>query len=93
MRELNWISGERPSADQSLVVKIRYKAKAVACHIIASAADQVEVVLDEPATGVTPGQGAVFYEDNVCIGGGLITAETGAEKVIATPRAAVDKGA
>jgi len=36
------------------------------------AGDTVEVVLHEPTNGVTPGQGAVFFAGEVCLGGGLI---------------------
>ena len=32
----------------------------------------VQVELDEALRGVTPGQGAVFYDGDLCLGGGII---------------------
>jgi len=32
----------------------------------------IEVIFDEPQKAVTPGQSAVFYLDEVCLGGGII---------------------
>lgn len=34
--------------------------------------DRIEVIFDEPVAAVTPGQSAVFYSGEVCLGGGII---------------------
>ena len=37
---------------------------------------QIDVRFDEPQWAVTPGQSAVLYQGDVCLGGGIITAAT-----------------
>jgi tRNA-specific 2-thiouridylase len=54
-------------------VKIRNKhAAAPATLHAAGDAARVEVVFDEPQRAVTPGQGAVFYDGELVLGGGWI---------------------
>ena len=54
-------------------VKIRNKHAAAAATLCGTAdADRVEVVFDEPQRAVTPGQGAVFYDGDLVLGGGWI---------------------
>jgi hypothetical protein len=38
------------------------------------------VAFDEPVFGVTPGQAVVFYDNEICLGGGLITDQSAADK-------------
>jgi tRNA-uridine 2-sulfurtransferase len=52
--------------------KLRYRSPAVAAHVEATA-DGFRLRLDEPAYGVTSGQTAVVYEDDVVVGAGTIT--------------------
>ena len=42
------------------------------CTVKALDADRIEVIFDEPVAAVTPGQSAVFYNGEVCLGGGII---------------------
>jgi len=53
-------------------VKLRYRTKAVPCHIKIEA-DFAKVTLKESVFGVAVGQAAVFYDDTKLIGGGWIT--------------------
>lgn len=72
VRDLNWISGVQIPAEKPVDVKIRYKAPAVPGFVFASADKESVIKLTNPVRGVTPGQGAVFYEGDVCLGGGII---------------------
>lgn len=77
--KLDWIEGLPPAdvfSDTGLrcMAKSRYRQPDQACHVFATKEDgsEVRVVFDEPQRAVTPGQSAVFYIDEVCLGGGVI---------------------
>ena len=77
--KLDWIDGLPPAnvfSDEGLawMEKSRYRQPDQACRVFATNADgsEVRVVFDEPQRAVTPGQSAVFYIDEVCLGGGVI---------------------
>jgi tRNA-specific 2-thiouridylase len=53
-------------------VKTRYRQTDIPCEIIPHGDDRIEVRFDEPVAAVTPGQSAVFYLGEVCLGGGII---------------------
>ncbi len=71
-RQVNWTVAERPSGPIEAQVKIRYKAKAVAAVVTPLADNSAAVSFKEPVFGITAGQGAVFYDGDVVLGGGLI---------------------
>jgi len=50
-------------------VQIRHRQKPVQCQLNPKT---LEVVFAEPVSSVSPGQYAVFYSDNYCLGGGII---------------------
>ena len=71
--DVNWPSGEPPTEPFRAEVKIRYTAKEVWAQVTPLAGgQQVRVRFDAPQRDVTPGQAAVFYADDVLIGGGII---------------------
>ena len=72
VRDLNWIAGEPVAAGKQVDIKIRYKATAVCGFVSQEAAGNAVVKLMRPVRGVTPGQGAVFYDGEICLGGGII---------------------
>ncbi|NDJ60987.1 MAG: tRNA 2-thiouridine(34) synthase MnmA, partial [Chloroflexi bacterium] len=86
---VNWVSGVTPAAPFRAEVKIRYKAQPVAALITPIGADGMHVQFDTPLRDITPGQGAVVYDGDVCLGGGIIVRtpvpalerDTGAESV------------
>jgi tRNA-specific 2-thiouridylase len=69
---VNWISGLTPETPIRAEVKIRYKSRPAPATVTPLPDDRVEVVFDEPMRDITPGQGAVFYQGEVCLGGGII---------------------
>jgi tRNA-specific 2-thiouridylase len=69
---VNWTLDEAPPAGARVQCKIRYKAKAVECTLFPIGVDQVEVRFDAPLRDIAPGQGAVFYDGDLCLGGGVI---------------------
>jgi tRNA-specific 2-thiouridylase len=71
--EVNWISISAPGTPTRAQVKIRNKHAAVPAWLEpTSDPRRIEVVFDEPQRAVTPGQGAVFYQDELVLGGGWI---------------------
>ncbi len=74
--ELNWIAGVAPVADgESLVcrAKVRYRQQDQDCVLTPSAGGtRVHVTFPVPQRSVTPGQSVVFYQGDVCLGGGVI---------------------
>jgi tRNA-specific 2-thiouridylase len=69
---VNWVAGRPPAARFSAQIQIRYRAQPVPATVILQPDLSVEVHLEEPLRGVTPGQAAVFYDGDICLGGGAI---------------------
>ena len=61
-----------PPADRTLRVKIRNRHEGADARVQTNPEGKVTVVLDQPARAVTPGQAAVFYEEDRVLGGGWI---------------------
>lgn len=71
--DVNWLAGAPPTQPITAQVKIRYKAKGVAARVEDVGNGRVRVHFQEPVFGITAGQGAVFYDGDICLGGGIIT--------------------
>jgi tRNA-specific 2-thiouridylase len=71
-KRVNWVSGVAPVEPFQAQVKIRYKASPVDAWIEPLADSRMAVRFDEPLRGITPGQGAVVYEGDQVLGGGII---------------------
>ncbi len=69
---VNWVSGAPPSESFRCHVKIRYRAQPQPATIEVSADGVMQVRFDEPQRDITPGQAAVVYQGDVCLGGGVI---------------------
>jgi tRNA-specific 2-thiouridylase len=71
-KRVNWVSGITPDAPFCAEVKIRYKAQSVPAIITPLVGSRMHVQFDAPLRDITPGQGAVVYAGDVCLGGGII---------------------
>jgi tRNA-uridine 2-sulfurtransferase len=69
--DTNWIAGTPPSTDRTYAAKTRYRQADAPCALT-MAAPGFEVAFEEPQWAVTPGQSAVVYDGEVCLGGGII---------------------
>ena len=71
--QLHWISEEQPITNWVYAAKTRYRQPDAPCEIDKISADEVEIKFGQKQWAITPGQSAVVYESNVCLGGGIIT--------------------
>jgi tRNA-specific 2-thiouridylase len=72
VRNANFSGCDDPIEDLRCEVKIRYRAKEVACRLIPLGNNRLQVETEELVRAVTPGQSAVFYDGEVLLGGGII---------------------
>lgn len=70
--QLSWVSGEPPSMPLSCSAKIRYRQQDDLCEVRSLSDQSCVVEFHSPQWAMTPGQSVVFYQDEVCIGGGVI---------------------
>jgi len=73
--DASWIAGAAPAAGQ-LAAKTRYRQADAACMLAAGANGAFSLSFAEPQWAVTPGQSAVLYDGEVCLGGGVIAGAT-----------------
>ncbi len=71
-KDLNWISGDPPSFPFRAHIKIRHKASDVWGTVNSLNNGRVYVKFDGNIRDITPGQAAVFYQKEICLGGGII---------------------
>ena len=69
---VNWLSIAPPRSSVRAKVRIRYRALEAQATLIPIGSVKVGVDFDEPQPAITPGQAAVFYDDDVVLGGGWI---------------------
>jgi tRNA-specific 2-thiouridylase len=74
---MNWIGGQAPGGSFSCSAKFRYRQADQGVRVMASdESNMVRIYFDHEQRAVTPGQWAVLYDQEVCLGGGpIISAE------------------
>ncbi|MBY6095025.1 tRNA 2-thiouridine(34) synthase MnmA [Ferrimonas balearica] len=70
--QLHWVDRTGPLTETVMSVKTRYRQQDIPCTVTPLADGELEVRFHEPVSSVTPGQSAVFYQGDVCLGGGII---------------------
>lgn len=65
LTNMHWI--DQTPSDEKLSVRLRYRASLIECIL-----KENLVILSEPARAVTAGQSAVFYQGELCLGGGFV---------------------
>lgn len=66
-----WVAGNAPAGEFRCTAKIRYRQADQACRVTLDAHGCL-VEFENPQRAVTPGQSVVFYDGEVCLGGGVI---------------------
>ena len=75
--DCSWVAGSAPqpaSPAASLAAKTRYRQADAPCELFSNSPSQCELRFTQAQWAVTPGQSAVLYSGDVCLGGGVITA-------------------
>lgn len=69
--QIFWVN-EEPEYPHHCTAKVRYRQDDQKCVISKDNQGQYRVVFEQPQRAVTPGQSVVFYDDEICLGGGVI---------------------
>ena len=72
-QDCHWIAGSSPLAN-ALAAKTRYRQADAPCVLLSGDATHCKLQFTQAQWAVTPGQSAVLYSGDVCLGGGVITA-------------------
>ena len=70
--QLHWVDRKGPQQSLKCAVKTRYRQQDIACQITPNTDGSLLVEFEKPQKAVTPGQSAVFYQNEICLGGGII---------------------
>lgn len=85
-QQLHWVDRKAVTKPFTCTVKTRYRQQDIQCQVNPVSEDKIEVIFAHPVAAVTPGQSAVFYQDEVCLGGGIIE-----ERIIRSKESSSDK--
>lgn len=73
IKEVNWVEGFPPGNSFDAQVKIRYQSQSIPCFVTCLKDSQASIEFDRMVNDITPGQAAVLYNGDTCLGGGIIT--------------------
>ena len=76
IQNINWIGSPPNRRGARLNVSIRYRQKPEAVRIYKLKANSYKLAFQKPIWGLTPGQSAVLYKGEECLGGGFICEES-----------------
>lgn len=70
---VHWISGEAPDGPIEVQARVRSRMADVAATVTPLEGNRARVEFAQKLRAVAPGQAVVFYQDDLCLGGGWIT--------------------
>jgi tRNA-specific 2-thiouridylase len=70
---VHWIAGEVPSQPVQVQARVRSRMADVAATVTPEPNGRARVVFDQALRAVAPGQAVVFYDGDLCLGGGWIS--------------------
>jgi tRNA-specific 2-thiouridylase len=72
--KMHWVVSSPPAMPLHCAAKIRYRQADQSCTVIPITKNHYRVLFDEPQWAITPGQSVVFYQGDICLGGGCVVA-------------------
>ena len=72
-QDCSWVAGSAPALG-AMAAKARYRQADAACELASATAGGCELIFSDAQWAVTPGQSAVLYQGEVCLGGGVVAA-------------------
>ena len=78
IKEVNWVSIEAPLKEIQVEAQIRYRSEPVKGILVPEKNEdninkKFKLIFEDHQSSITPGQAAVFYKDEILLGGGLIS--------------------
>lgn len=70
--DLSWVSDKGVPENFDATAKFRYRQKDQEVRIVMISDDYCKVIFKNPQKAITPGQAVVFYDNEICLGGGII---------------------
>ncbi|MGR8997439.1 MAG: tRNA 2-thiouridine(34) synthase MnmA [Gammaproteobacteria bacterium] len=74
--QLDWCSNKPLTKPLRCSAKTRYRQADQTCFLEPIGNDRCKAVFDQPQRAITPGQSVVFYDNEICLGGGIIESKT-----------------
>jgi tRNA-specific 2-thiouridylase len=70
--QFDWVSDQPPTGTKTCAAKIRYRQEDQPCQIEPLPDHRYRVTFESAQRAITPGQSVVFYDQDICLGGGII---------------------